>query len=459
VRILLWHGYLLRGSGSNLYTANLARVWRKQGHDVLLLCQEQRVEGLDFIDSHGDFDDSNERFELIPTQASAASGRVRLLRPNIGGLLPVYVGDNFSGTIKLFIDLSDAELERYVEANVRALITAIEEHRPEAVVTGHEVMGPYIALQARNATGIGYVAKLHGSALEYAVKLQDRYRDYASQGLNGAAAVTGGSRYMIEEAGAVVPGEWPERAVVVNPGCDVDLFRPRARSEDGVARAAFVGKLIPAKGMHHLLAALGLAAVPELRVTVIGDGPFRGSLERLWAALKAGDAGTARTELVDPDPKLDRLRSWLRHNDLKGDYARRAAGVDIEWAGHLDHGPLSQVLPDFDVLVVPSIVPEAFGMVAAEAAACGVLPLVPAHSGIGEAGAALEKELGRPELLTFDPSEPIEGIAAALERVFGLSREERRALNEKAAGLARRQWSWERVAGDLLKLAGPKTSS
>ena len=459
MRILLWHGYLLRGSGSNLYTANLARVWREQGHDVLLLCQEQRVEGLEFIDFHGDFDDSNERFELAPTGAEAARGRARLLRPDIGGLLPVYVGDNFSGTIKLFVDLSDAELERYVGANVRALVTAIEEHRPEAVVTGHEVMGPYIALKAREVTGRGYVAKLHGSALEYAVKLQERYRDYASQGLNGAEAVTGGSRYMIQEASSVIPGDWPTRAVIVNPGCDVDLFTPRPRPSDGAARAAFVGKLIPAKGVHHLLTALGLTAIPELSITVIGDGPFRSSLERLWAALQTGDSSAARAEAEGSDPRLEQLRFWLEHNDPKGDNARRAAAVDVAFAGHLDHGPLSRVLPNFDVLVVPSIVPEAFGMVAAEAAACGVLPIVPAHSGIGEAGAALEEELGRPGLLTFDPARPIEGIAAALERVFELSVGERRALSEKAVELARRQWSWDRVAGDLLRLAGPKTSS
>ena len=36
-RVLLWHGYLLRGSGSNILTANVARTWRGMGHGVLLL--------------------------------------------------------------------------------------------------------------------------------------------------------------------------------------------------------------------------------------------------------------------------------------------------------------------------------------------------------------------------------------------------------------------------------------
>ena len=34
MRILLWHGYLLGGTGSNVYTRALAREWSRAGHDV-----------------------------------------------------------------------------------------------------------------------------------------------------------------------------------------------------------------------------------------------------------------------------------------------------------------------------------------------------------------------------------------------------------------------------------------
>jgi glycosyltransferase involved in cell wall biosynthesis len=114
---------------------------------------------------------------------------------------------------------------------------------------------------------------------------------------------------------------------------------------------------------------------------------------------------------------------------------------------------LSELLPSFDVLVVPSVVPEAFGMVAAEAAASGVLPVVPRHSGIGEVGATLERELGIEGLLTYDPATPIEGIASALERVLGLDGARRQDLGRAAAEVARRLWSWERVAARLLAFA------
>jgi predicted alpha/beta-fold hydrolase len=39
VRILVWHGYLLGGTGSNVYTRALAREWSRAGHDVVVVCQ------------------------------------------------------------------------------------------------------------------------------------------------------------------------------------------------------------------------------------------------------------------------------------------------------------------------------------------------------------------------------------------------------------------------------------
>ena len=44
MRILLWHGYLLGGTGSNVYTRALAREWTRAGHDVTVLSQEPHPE-------------------------------------------------------------------------------------------------------------------------------------------------------------------------------------------------------------------------------------------------------------------------------------------------------------------------------------------------------------------------------------------------------------------------------
>jgi glycosyltransferase involved in cell wall biosynthesis len=453
MRILLWHGYLLSGSGSNLYTRNLARVWRAKGHDVLLMCQERHAEKYDFIDQHGDMTPDNLGFDLVPADAAPSGGRCRLVRPWIGEILPVYVYDDYEGlTAKRFVDLTDSELEDYTQANVQAMITVIEAHGSEAIITGHEVMGPYIALKACERTGTSYVAKLHGSALEYAVKKQPRYVAYAAEGLGGAKRVIGGSSYMVREASAVVPG-WGERAVVVNPGCDVDLFRPVVQTEPAPFTIGYVGKLIVSKGVHNLLAALMFVRDVDLRCLIVGYGGFEQELRNLWDALRSGDLDRARdiANAGDGRPLEDVVRVLEKLSPEEA--AAASARVDLEFTGRLDHGPLARLLPSLDVLLVPSVLAEAFGMVAAEAAACGVLPVVPRHSGISEVGTALEEAIGRPGLLTFDPSDPVTGIVAAIEGLHRLPEVERREIGEKIAAVVRSRWSWETVAGRLLELA------
>jgi glycosyltransferase involved in cell wall biosynthesis len=414
------------------------------------MCQETDVGRFEFIDVDGVAD----RQTAAALAPEPDGGRCSLLRPPIGEVLPVYVYDEYDGfTAKRFVDLSEAELTHYTETNIAAMTAVIEEMRPDAIITGHEVMGPYIARLACEATGTEYIAKLHGSALEYAVKIQDRYLVYASEGLGAAKRVVGGSRYMLDAATATIPGSWRDEAVVVNPGCDVDLFTPADRDAPERSKVAFVGKLIVSKGVHHLLAAVGLTGTGPMEVVVVGFGGSAEQLKSLAAALANGDAehALALAETGDSTP-LEFLAAFLSADPGTG-YWKRQSEVPVTFPGRLDHGPLSERLPYFDALVVPSVLPEAFGMVAAEAAACGVLPIVPGHSGIGEVGVALEEHLGMPGLLTFDPATPIQGIAAAIDRVLGLGFERRRELGLAAAELARSRWSWETVARRLLAAA------
>jgi glycosyltransferase involved in cell wall biosynthesis len=451
VKILLWHGYLLSGSGSNVYTANLIRNWRKQRHDVLLMCQERDPDRLGDVDEVGDFSETNTEFRLhLAAPSLRAKGRCRLLRPHLAGTLPVYVYDDYAGfTVKTFVELSDRELHSYTERNVSALMTALRWFDPDVVITGHEVMGPYIAKLAVEETGHSFVAKLHGSGLEYAVKQQHRYLRYAEEGLQGAHAVVGGSRYMVQEAASVIPG-WSHKAAVVNPGCDVDVFNPIERERNNGA-VGYVGKLIAAKGVHHLLAALPLTRGVKSAV-IVGYGGFEEGLRAFADALRAGDLERARRVAAEGEtaPLPDLLRFL---EDPPPGYIEAAAMREVHFTGRLEHGPLSKVLPTFDALAVPSVVPEAFGMVAAEAAAAGVLPVVPLHSGIGEAGAALEEALARPGFLTFDPGQPVSSLAAALDRVLRLPLGERVPLERRAVALARRRWAWDHVADELLRVA------
>src|SRR6266508_5131378 len=224
MRILLWHGWLLEGSGSNVATARVAEHYRAAGHDVLLLCQEQHPERYPWIDAWGSVD-SDGPSELTSQPVRSAAGRCVLLRPRIGSTIPVFVLDRYEGfdAVVRFVDLSDDALGAYLTANVDALRAAAGWHGTEITFTGHAIPGAAIG---RRALGAGrYVAKIHGSDIEYAVRIQERFRELAREGLEAARAVVGPTADVLARCAALVPGiEGLVR--IVPPGVEVPLLDP-----------------------------------------------------------------------------------------------------------------------------------------------------------------------------------------------------------------------------------------
>ena len=502
MRILLWHGWLLEGTGSNVYTAKVAEVWRRQGHQVVIVCQDRGAENLPFVDEAGVAGSEPE-----PTGAERAPGRVTVLRPDIGSLLPVFVLDEYRGfEAKRFVDLDDPELERYLDLNVSALRRVAEQLPPDAAIAGHVVPGPVVA---RRALGDGaYVAKVHGSDLEYAVKLQERYAVLAREGLEPARAVVGASRDVLARTREIasIPDE---RIHVIPPGVDVERWRPRERRDalvdvalrlvehpdigrgrrlatdleaagalsgrdaaalDELARSydqtapdryspialrelaghegpiiGYLGKLIPEKGVERAIEAIALLGA-DVRGLVVGFGTFREWLVALVAALDTGDVDAYRWLSETSPMKLE----------LEPDEVKAAAGLAgrITFTGRLDHRYAPEAVAAMDALVVPSTLEEAFGMVAAEAAAAGALPVVARHSSLAEVAEALEGATKAPGALSFEPGDG--GTRRLAERLRTLLAEpgaSRADLATAARQHVADEWSWERTAERLLAAA------
>ncbi len=226
MRVLLWHGWLLEGSGSNVYTSRVAGVLRRWGHDVLLVCQEPHADRFDFLDAWGTVGpDGVSPLTALPGRHRPGAGI--LVRPDIGTLLPVFVVDEYEGfEVKRFPDLSDPELSSYLERNVLALRAAASWFNPDAVIAGHAVPG---AVVAARALGRGsFTGKIHGSDLEYAIRLQPRYRELAAEGLDAARVVVGGTTDVLARTVELIPSA-AGKTRVIPPGVDVDVFRPISR--------------------------------------------------------------------------------------------------------------------------------------------------------------------------------------------------------------------------------------
>ena len=120
MRILIFHGYLLRGTGSNIYNNNLAQALAGLGHEVHLLCQDRQAGDFGWVDAVGDWEDG----ELIveDLRETPGEGSVTIYRPDIGSILPVYVEDPYEGfDARAYPRLDEEQVEHYISANVAAV--------------------------------------------------------------------------------------------------------------------------------------------------------------------------------------------------------------------------------------------------------------------------------------------------------------------------------------------------
>src|SRR3954452_17489630 len=90
MRILIFHGYLLSGTGSNVYNARLAEALVRLGHEVHMLSQDRHPAEHGFLSAAGDWDGGELRVRELPGTGgpTAGPGRAVAYRPDIGGLLP-----------------------------------------------------------------------------------------------------------------------------------------------------------------------------------------------------------------------------------------------------------------------------------------------------------------------------------------------------------------------------------
>jgi glycosyltransferase involved in cell wall biosynthesis len=501
----VFHGYLLSGTGSNVYNASLARALRAMGHEVHLLCQERNAGDLDFVDGVGDWDSGELRVES--TGAESAGGSVTVYTPDIGGLLPVYVRDRYSGfEVREFPELSDEEIERYLDANVWAVRDVVARAgEPDAALANHLIMAPVVLARA----GVGFALKVHGSDLSYTVLPHlERFTPYAIEGAEAAAAILVGSGHIAERLRQAV--DRPDINAKVRlgpPGVDTELFVPVSPADapgrlhelakrlaaeaaqppagaDGESswdrdlaeaasaiewfgegegpRVVFVGKLIVSKGVDLLLAGWPMvhAASPGARLLVAGFGAFREGLEQLWEALAAGDLGAAgeiarrgRGLEGGAEAPLRHLSAFLA--DPPASYADkgRAAAGSVAFAGRLEHDEVAELVPAAQALVFPSTFPEAFGMVAAEAASAGVLPVSAAHSGAlevsRELAATLPAEVA--DLVSFPVDDDAVGaIASRLGAWLAMDEGTRAIARSALRQTCVRLWGWEGVAESVI---------
>jgi len=381
MRIGLFHGYELSGSGSNEYTRYLAKALDTAGHEVHVLCREPHPEALAGVRRAVRWGGDGASEVLFDREGPGYAVHVL---PH-GEVRPVFVTDKQrEGRVQAFVDLSEEDLAAYT-ALTTAAVTAVLRATPLDVLhANHVILQPTIAAAACAAVGVPFIIYPHGSAIEYAVRRQERYRRLAGEAIAASAGLIIGSREVQRRLFELYPDlrqRIEERTEIVGVGVDTALFNPLPRAERAASIAAlvaaapsggrppalrvelarrlaakdfdvftdqrsayrrehpdadaaghlakipfttgkimlFVGALTVGKGLQSLLAAMPaiLAKEPDTHLVIVGSGAFREVLEGFTDALASGNGA-----LVD---ELVRRGNDLEDTHLEGPWLDVAA--------------------------------------------------------------------------------------------------------------------------------------
>lgn len=283
-----------------------------------------------------------------------------------------------------------------------------------AALAAQESWSPSVVLLHNAPQAVPSVSARHRRVLYAHNQLLRTYgRQEASRTLGPVDTIVCVSHYLAEQTAGYLPRTLARRISVVPNGVSAaDFDVPRRPDEDGRLRVAFLGRVIPDKGAHVLIDAVGRIGRADISLTIIGRPGF------------------AR------DAPLTEYERGLRR-------ASREFRSAVRFASFLTRKELPAVLSATDVLVVPSLWPEPFGLTALEGMAAGAAVVASDVGGLPEA-------MGGAGILVAP------GDAGALAEVLeGLANDEGRLSRLQAVGRERAaEMSWEYARAQLAEALG-----
>jgi glycosyltransferase involved in cell wall biosynthesis len=232
--LCILHAWLLEGSGSNLWTRAVVQALCRTGETVHLVCQENHPERYGFI-SRAVTHRLDGTAETTLLRETPFPGKCVLHKPELGATLPVFVWDKYEEYSRVvpMVDLPTGEIESYVETNVRVVRRLVDEEKITAIHANHAVMMPVVAQRIHEALGIPYTVMPHGSDIEYAVKVDERFRRYATDAFIEAGKIFVHGDEMAERVLKVFHGvpDLADKLVELRLGVDTSDFELVSHSE------------------------------------------------------------------------------------------------------------------------------------------------------------------------------------------------------------------------------------
>ena len=327
MRVLLINHFPLTGSGSGVYTKNIADSLIKEGHEVCIIFPEnQKIS-------------ENEKIKYHPIYFKEEENLPNQLDFNF----PCFT--THPRSINTFYDLTENQLELYKNVFKDALEEEIEVFKPDIIHVGHI----WILSEIASYYNIPVVITAHGTDLIGYEKTK-RFRTYADNAAKKCKeiiTISKENKLLVEKTFPFVKN----KTSIISNGYNKDIFykenydKEKVLKELGILKnykyvISFVGKFTYFKGIDLILK----AAVEYQRDDVI-------------------------TILCGEGELFEEMRKKSEELNLK----------NIAFLGNQPHEVLRKVYNIADVSLVPSR-NEAFGLVSIEAGACGT-PVIASNDG------------------------------------------------------------------------------
>lgn len=427
--------------------------------------------------------------------------------------------------VKPFINCTQKELENYLNANKNAFNNGLEIDELDIIISNHTIMQPvYIARSSYNRQRSIHVMIMHGSCLNFAVRKSKLLQTYAEEGIFDVDKIIFISNYSKEEFISFFDWEKNrilKKAVIIPGGVDLNQFQPLNNCEEkkikitntlkkltqerssSVANSfevinrtkdstikklsdidfekdevvIYFGKYLWTKGIHLLIAAAPIIMQKSRNVRFLFVG-FGSSLSYFEAMINALH-NRNRVEFIhlikhpvqlgyEVDQTtvsyFDSLIKRLEEPSFADDYfstAENKIKKAIVIVGYLGHEHLNTLIACSELMVAPSIFPEAFGLVGIEALASGIIPVQTDQSGFSEVVNVCQTEfvdeLGHLNLKELQLDDHlVENLGLNISALLGyyrtLSPAKKQVIRKKAHQICVDHYSWEIIAKQYLKM-------
>ncbi len=396
MRVLLLNHFPLFGSGSGVYTLNIANSLVDAGCEVACIFPDNEIDATEYkFQTHPVYftpENKNSNNQDLDNTAQVKSSKnaskqmhlqenQQTQKNNVQSALPF----NFPcftthpKSSNTFENLTDVQLEQYIGAFRDKIDQVVSDFKPDIIHAGHI----WILAALGCEVGLPVVVTAHGTDI-IGYRQSKRYHDIAKRAAQKASAIISISKRNFEEVADTFPFA-REKTILLSNGYDENRFYPEkiTRKEVlaryGIEReykkmVSFAGKFTHFKGIDILLHAAKKYEDDDTLTLLAGDGELFSDMKKLADSLS------------------------LKH---------------VVFVGAQSPDALRSIYSVVDVSCAPSR-KEPFGLVVIEAGACGA-PVVGTNGG------------GIADILVSDTGllvseEDADGLAGAIKSILSKSR-------------------------------------